>query len=254
MQTISAKSLQMIERIETYTGDLTGKRILDIGSDKKGELIKSICSVSEVEHIYGINPVIAEDERSDKFSLLNGTATDLQFDDNYFDVIVSLAAFEHFFDLDKSLSELYRVLKPGGTLYTIFGPIWSSAWGHHLWAYDNGECFNYQNTPLPAFCHLTMDEQSLAAHLSNSHSESQIATIVNYVFHSDEQNRMFYSDYESAFYESPFDVLLMFGHTELPYKNGYELSDYQTVLKQVVKRYPGKKGFGYSSISTLLSK
>ena len=38
----------------------------------------------------------------------------IQFDDNYFDVIVCSHVLAHVYDEDKALTELYRVLKPGG--------------------------------------------------------------------------------------------------------------------------------------------
>ena len=58
--------------------------------------------------------------------------------DNSFDAIVSLATFEHIHELPKALEELHRVLKTDGYIYTSFGPIWTSAKGHHL-------CINDEN-------------------------------------------------------------------------------------------------------------
>ena len=49
------------------------------------------------------------------FQNLDGTA--LAFPDNYFDVITSFETIEHLAECQKLVSEFYRVLKPGGTLF-----------------------------------------------------------------------------------------------------------------------------------------
>ncbi|PGM51073.1 SAM-dependent methyltransferase [Bacillus sp. AFS053548] len=48
-----------------------------------------------------------------------GNASNLPCDDNTFDFIVCSAAFKNFMDPVKALSEMYRVLKPGGTSLII---------------------------------------------------------------------------------------------------------------------------------------
>jgi SAM-dependent methyltransferase len=44
----------------------------------------------------------------------------LPFDDDYFDVVFANVVFEHVSDIDHTLREIARVLKPGGRLLTIF--------------------------------------------------------------------------------------------------------------------------------------
>jgi SAM-dependent methyltransferase len=48
----------------------------------------------------------------------------LPFEDESFDVVSSRNVFEHIVDVERSLLELHRVLKPGG-LFIISGPNWS---------------------------------------------------------------------------------------------------------------------------------
>jgi ubiquinone/menaquinone biosynthesis C-methylase UbiE len=50
------------------------------------------------------------------FLPVKGNILDLPFLDNYFDKVISNTAIEFIADGQKALSELYRVLKPGGTL------------------------------------------------------------------------------------------------------------------------------------------
>jgi len=53
------------------------------------------------------------------------------FDETGFDYIVSKESFEHMLDLPAILAEMKRCLKPGGRLFTGFGPLWNSPYGDH---------------------------------------------------------------------------------------------------------------------------
>ena len=43
-------------------------------------------------------------------------ATDLKFDNNYFDIVIAKEIIEHLPDAKKAIRETFRVLKPGGVL------------------------------------------------------------------------------------------------------------------------------------------
>ncbi len=53
---------------------------------------------------------------SDQVSLQKADLTHLQFQDNFFDFVVSWGVIMHIPEMDRALSELARVLRPGGTL------------------------------------------------------------------------------------------------------------------------------------------
>jgi SAM-dependent methyltransferase len=53
--------------------------------------------------------------------------------DASFDAVFSTNTFEHVMDLDVAFSEIFRVLKPGGSFLTIFGPLFYSPFGYHLY-------------------------------------------------------------------------------------------------------------------------
>ncbi|MEH2301968.1 MAG: class I SAM-dependent methyltransferase [Nostoc sp.] len=53
-------------------------------------------------------------------------------EDESIDFCASDAVFEHCQDLKSVLKESFRVLKPGGSLYAGYGPLWFSAGGDHF--------------------------------------------------------------------------------------------------------------------------
>jgi 2-polyprenyl-3-methyl-5-hydroxy-6-metoxy-1,4-benzoquinol methylase len=58
---------------------------------------------------------------SEKVSFVQGSSEGLPFADGTFDVIVCNTVIEHVLDVERSLDEMYRVLKPGGALY-LYAP------------------------------------------------------------------------------------------------------------------------------------
>ncbi len=56
---------------------------------------------------------------SDKVSLMKGDSENLQFSDNTFDAVTVGFGVRNFEDLEKGLSEICRVLKPGGMLVVL---------------------------------------------------------------------------------------------------------------------------------------
>lgn len=61
-----------------------------------------------------------------------GTVARLPFADNTFDLITSIAAFEHFLDVPKVVAEAYRVLKPGGLIWVGLHPFTALSGGHNV--------------------------------------------------------------------------------------------------------------------------
>lgn len=68
-----------------------------------------------------------------------GDAMDMPYRDSNFDMVVSFNALEHIPSPERAVTEMLRVLKPGGLLYITFDPIWSC---------DSGSHFGYR-VPLP---------------------------------------------------------------------------------------------------------
>jgi ubiquinone/menaquinone biosynthesis C-methylase UbiE len=57
---------------------------------------------------------VRDEDLEDRIAIVKGDAADLDFEDNYFDVVMSRATLHHLSDPSDALREKYRVLKPGG--------------------------------------------------------------------------------------------------------------------------------------------
>jgi SAM-dependent methyltransferase len=62
-------------------------------------------------------------------------ATCLTFPDGSFDLVYSIATFEHLPRPTQTLEEIVRVLRLGGIGYVQAGPLFFSPFGHHMFAY-----------------------------------------------------------------------------------------------------------------------
>lgn len=80
-------------------------------------------------------------------------ASTLAFGADSVDLVYSFAAFEHFADTAGVIEESWRVLRPGGYLYLLFGPVYTSPYGLHA----------YRQIPLP-YCHYLFADADLRAY------------------------------------------------------------------------------------------
>jgi SAM-dependent methyltransferase len=64
--------------------------------------------------------------------LVCGDVSALPFADNTFDLVTSIAAFEHFLDVPKVLSELSRIVKPNGVIWIAIHLFTSLSGGHNV--------------------------------------------------------------------------------------------------------------------------
>jgi SAM-dependent methyltransferase len=252
---VAHKYVSTLRNVEACCGSLNGKSVLEIGCDPEGEFLRYLSTQRKLLNAVGVNPCLENNVELTQYALLKEDARKLPFADNSFDRILSISVFEHVQDLGVALAEMYRVLRPGGYLFTEFGPIWSSVWGHHLWFYHGDEVRDWRNTPIPPYAHLLMSEEELRGWCHKKYrDDSLINKICEFVYRSDEQNRLFYSDYEQIISASPFRQLFMIGYADVPFPVGYEVEDAGLLFDRLAEKCPGKSGFGYHVASVLLTK
>ncbi len=249
-----AKHALILNAVADAVGDTSGMRVLDLGADVLGGTVEALADRFNIKDAIGINPAVKAPIRGDRWEVISADGRRLPFPDEHFDLIVSVAAFEHFFDLGVTLKEAYRVLRKGGKLVTSFGPIWSGCWGHHLWVNDRGVAFTYQNTELPPWCHLLMPRHELSHILEPRCDEVARAKILSFVYDSDEQNHMFFDQYEAVFIASDFEIVRFEGGANKLKRGQYDSEVYEQARLEVECKFPNNYGFEFDSVKVVLRK
>lgn len=97
----------------------SGKRILDIGCGPRGSLEWADMALERI----GLDPLakqylkLGADKHKTKY--VAAYSESIPFDDDYFDVISSFNSLDHVADIQITISEIKRVLKPGGVFLLL---------------------------------------------------------------------------------------------------------------------------------------
>jgi SAM-dependent methyltransferase len=94
------------------TGLAAGQTVVDVGAGT-GKLTRLLPATGA--RVIAVEPVAEMRAKLEGFEAIDGTAEALPLDDASADV-VTVAQALHWFDLDRALPELHRVLRPGGHL------------------------------------------------------------------------------------------------------------------------------------------
>jgi len=106
-----------LKRIDRLLALNPEERVLDVGCGRGHLTVRLAARGIDVVGI-DANPNAPEVSGSDR--VLHMNAEDLEFDDAEFDSIVSVHAIEHIPPLEKAVSEMSRVLKPGGRALFVY--------------------------------------------------------------------------------------------------------------------------------------
>ena len=75
---------------------------------------------------------IGEDFKHERVSYYRTSAEDMvEIPDDFYDLVYCLATLEHVANIKRALTEMVRVTKPLGYIYSFSGPLWNSSQGHH---------------------------------------------------------------------------------------------------------------------------
>jgi ubiquinone/menaquinone biosynthesis C-methylase UbiE len=106
-----------LDKVDQLLGSMVGEQVLEVGCGA-GHLTKRLAERGV--DIFGIdaNPQASDVSGTDRVRTMQ--AEDLDFDDGSFDVIISVHALEHLPALEAALTEMARVLRPGGRALFIY--------------------------------------------------------------------------------------------------------------------------------------
>jgi SAM-dependent methyltransferase len=151
-----------------------------------------------------------------------------------FDVVFSINAFEHVLPLATVVERCHQALRPGGVLFSQFGPIWSCDVGSHFWVTPDF-CFNAPG-PMSPWAHLRFTRQELEKLLIEAGVDDDKRHHALYqVFESGFVNRRFFEEYEEVMAQSGFARKAVEGlwPRDVP-------ADLQAQLEQL---HPGRRDF-----------
>ena len=104
---------------------------------------------------------VKEKQLQDSIEMVVGDSENLQFPEQYFDAVTVAFGVRNFENLEKGLSEIYRVLKPGGTLVVLETSVPAKA------PFKQGYRF-YCKYLLPAIGRIFSKDKSAYTYLSES--------------------------------------------------------------------------------------
>lgn len=168
---------------------LDDKRVLDLCCGA-GNLVRTIASSASVEYIAGVDLTVKQNETGENYEIRHANAHELPYDDNSFDCIYSYSTFEHIHDIEKTLLEVKRVLKPRGVFFNTFGCLWTSVWGHHFKQKGTSHWNREHFSLIPAWGHLYMNKHEMQKYLyKQTNDDELIKQIINVIYDSDFINR-----------------------------------------------------------------
>ena len=114
--------------------EITYHTALDLGCGT-GEMMKLILQQSDDKSLYGIDLSekmleVAKEKLGNRVNLILGDSEQLPSSDSFFDVVYCNDSFHHYPAPDKVLSEVCRVLKPGGIF--VMCDCWQPAIGRAI--------------------------------------------------------------------------------------------------------------------------
>ena len=108
-----------VKLIREHLGSMDGKRVLDVGCGK-GRFARVFREQEPAAEIWGLD--ISEEMLRfvpEGIHTRAGSMTDLPFEDGFFDAAYATESLEHAVEIERAVSEICRVVKPGGRLAII---------------------------------------------------------------------------------------------------------------------------------------
>jgi SAM-dependent methyltransferase len=203
---IRAYNHQILDNLEQIQS-LRGRFLLDIGASPHGYALERALEHGASLYV-GVGLDIARPERVVGEGhrvgvLLEADAACLPFPTAMFDLVLSMSTLEHVEDVEAVLTEIARVLRPGGQALLTFEPVWSGSYGHHL--HHFGECARL----VPPWAHLWWTPDDMRRSLTGrwpSDAPLSLEQAIDWVYASRAINRLTVHDFRSRLRRCPLTV------------------------------------------------
>ncbi|MBT4582150.1 MAG: class I SAM-dependent methyltransferase [Gammaproteobacteria bacterium] len=181
------------------------------------ELDIDVQGLDEGRLVFASTDILHFDDFFSKITLLQMSASEMWFKDNMFDIVISNAVFEHIQSPQAVVSELFRVLKPGGGAAISWNPFTGLRMGGH----DIGMPYHYP------WAHLRLNKKDHIAELCKVFSSKDLYNSAFPVEHTptDERASVYKEDPELFRHQISYDLNKMRISELLEYANkaGFEV-------------------------------
>jgi SAM-dependent methyltransferase len=150
-------------------------RVLVVGANDGRDCRGFIDLGAHEVHGIDIEEIVGCAYRHDKVFYHRGDIQRSALPSNYFDLVFSRSTMEHVIDVRARFSEMARVTRKGGAIWSLAYPLWNSPYGHHM------ECFRGH-----PWVHLALDGKDEIVDYAHQHGITgerghTIEAIVNYM-------------------------------------------------------------------------
>jgi hypothetical protein len=230
-----------IDCLERAAKSIAGRRVLEVGGALPAELVlgeygaASWTSVDDRSAYSAVTGVVAtgqaasltasEPAAEGEYVALDGNVAQLpdQFRGR-FDVVLSIATFEHLGDLRGSLAAMTAAMTRAGVLLAQVGPVWSGWRGHHVFPDYFSPRQDLTRDLLSRWVpwqHLLMTHDEMRRWAHNLYGGEFAEVVVQSVYVSPRINRLSYYDYFTAFREANLQEAAPLLHNGAPIPPGW---------------------------------
>jgi SAM-dependent methyltransferase len=113
-------------------GSVAGARVLVVGANTGNDC--RLFVEMGVGEVVGLDVVdeIGTDYRHERVTYLQKGIEESGLEAGSFDLVFAVATMEHVHALEAGFSEMARLTRPDGVIYSVAAPLWNSAYGHHM--------------------------------------------------------------------------------------------------------------------------
>lgn len=171
--------------------DIAKAKVLVVGANT-GEDCREFIELGAPEvHGLDVIPEVGSSFVHDRVSYHQQSIERADLPSHSFDLVYSFATMEHVPDIAAGYSEMARLVKPGGLIFSMASPLWYSPYGHHM------GCFHGHPWVHVAFDRADVLDYARANGIEGERGHS-IEAIVDYMLDASNFNMRHARDYDDA--------------------------------------------------------
>jgi SAM-dependent methyltransferase len=112
--------------------DIRRATVLVVGANTGGDCQEFVRLGASVVHGLDVIDDIGKDFQHECVTYHKQSIEKTDLPNDSFDLVYSFATMEHVPDIAAGYAEMARLVKPGGTIFSMASPLWYSPYGHHM--------------------------------------------------------------------------------------------------------------------------